>query len=352
MVPQGFPLLGLFLLNLGVAVAFLLKEATLRRFDKLNIIFSIWVFTICAYYATLVVNTMNLDYQVLIGAHRVLSLGIFFIPAMFVCFVLSFMNERFKPITYAVLFGPGIILTICLLLDSMGVSLWINTVRLAPYGKSVLYHMGMYLAFAVYFLAYAFYGAFQIIRHLFRTTVALYHWSWKLLLFGSHPGDAGLHRGILPGYHSGNLLHLLLSHNSSDDIIHGFRHGIPSGSGGILDKEMSMEMTLVPQDDIYYIRLAGEIVEPECRDLPDRASELLGEVPQPVLLDFSQVTYINSAGLGACVATFKRTREHDQELALCCLSDDVLKIFKLTRLTAILQVFSTSEEAKAFLLPT
>jgi anti-anti-sigma factor len=115
---------------------------------------------------------------------------------------------------------------------------------------------------------------------------------------------------------------------------------------------MSMEMTLVPQDDIYYIRLAGEIVEPECRDLPDRASELLGEVPQPVLLDFSQVTYINSAGLGACVATFKRTREHDQELALCCLSDDVLKIFKLTRLTAILQVFSTSEEAKAFLLPT
>jgi hypothetical protein len=182
MVPQGFPLLGLFLLNLGVAVAFLLKEATLRRFDKLNIIFSIWVFTICAYYATLVVNTMNLDYQVLIGAHRVLSLGIFFIPAMFVCFVLSFMNERFKPITYAVLFGPGIILTICLLLDSMGVSLWINTVRLAPYGKSVLYHMGMYLAFAVYFLAYAFYGAFQIIRHLFRTTVALYHWSWKLLL--------------------------------------------------------------------------------------------------------------------------------------------------------------------------
>lgn len=182
MVPQGFPLLGLLVLNLGVGMVFLLKEATLRRFDRLNVVFSIWVFTICAYYTTLVVNTMDLDYDVLIGIHRVLSLGIFFIPAMFVCFVLSFMNEKFSPKTYALIFGPGLVLTVCLVLDWMGVPLWINTVRLAPYGKSVLYHMGMYLVFAVYFLAFASYGAFLIVRHLFRTTVALYTWSWKILL--------------------------------------------------------------------------------------------------------------------------------------------------------------------------
>lgn len=113
-----------------------------------------------------------------------------------------------------------------------------------------------------------------------------------------------------------------------------------------------MEMTVVPKDDIHYVRLVGEVVEPECRDLPDRASALLKEAPRPVLLDFSEVTYINSAGLGACVATYKRTREHDQELALCSLSDDVLKVFKLTRLTAILQVFPTPEEARTFLLPS
>lgn len=182
MVPQGFPLMGLLLLNLGVGVVFLLKEATLRRFDKLNVIFSLWVFTICAYYTTLVVNTMDFDNSSLIWIHRALSIGIFFIPALFVCFVLLFMNERFRPMTYAVLFGPGIALTCGLLLDTLGVPIWINTVRLAPFGKSVLYHMGMYIAFAVYFVAYAFYGAFQIVRHLFRTTVALYHWSWKLLL--------------------------------------------------------------------------------------------------------------------------------------------------------------------------
>ena len=57
MVPQGFPLAGLLLLNLGVSVAILLKEVTLRRFDRLNVIFSLWVLTICAYNATLVVDT-------------------------------------------------------------------------------------------------------------------------------------------------------------------------------------------------------------------------------------------------------------------------------------------------------
>lgn len=175
-------MLGILLFNLGVAVVFLFKEVTLRRFDRLNLIFSALVFTICAYYATLVVNTMDLDPLVLIRIHRVLSLGMFFIPAMFVYFVRAFMNEKFRPITYVLLFGPGLLLSGALLLDSMGVPLWINTVRLAPYGKSVLYHMGMYLVFALYFIVYALYGAVQILQHLFRTTVALYTWSWKMLL--------------------------------------------------------------------------------------------------------------------------------------------------------------------------
>ncbi|MFQ5893580.1 MAG: hypothetical protein ACE5H5_04630 [Nitrospinota bacterium] len=178
MVPQGFPLVGILLVNLGVGVAFLLKETTLRRFDRLNIIFALWVFTICAYYSTLVVDTLELDNQALIRLHRVLSLGMFFIPAMYVCFVRAFMNERFRPTTYAVIFGPGSALTGALLLDSLGIPLWINTVRLAPFGKNVLYHMGMYLVFVGYFIAYAAYGSVQILRHLARTTVALYEWSW------------------------------------------------------------------------------------------------------------------------------------------------------------------------------
>lgn len=181
MVPQGFPLVGLLLFNLAVAVVFLLKEVTLRRFDRLNIVFALWVLTICAYYTTLVVNTMDLDNDVLIWFHRALSLGMFFIPALFVSFVLAFMNERFKPITYAFLFGPGVALSLAVVIDALGFELWINTVRLAPFGKNVLYHMGMYLTFVVYFVVYALYGAFQILRHLFRTTVALYTWSWRLL---------------------------------------------------------------------------------------------------------------------------------------------------------------------------
>ncbi len=110
-----------------------------------------------------------------------------------------------------------------------------------------------------------------------------------------------------------------------------------------------MELTVLPHDAIHYIRLAGEVIEPECGELPAKTLALLAESPRPVLLDFSGVNYINSAGLGACVATYKRTREHNQELALCGLTDDVLKIFKLTRLTAILQVLPSPEEATAFL---
>lgn len=111
-----------------------------------------------------------------------------------------------------------------------------------------------------------------------------------------------------------------------------------------------MEMRVVPDATVHHIQLSGEVVEPECMDLPEEASTLLAQAPRPLLLDFTEVAYINSAGLGACVAVYKRTREHDQEMALCCLSADVLKIFKLTRLTAILQVFPSAEDARAYLL--
>lgn len=112
-----------------------------------------------------------------------------------------------------------------------------------------------------------------------------------------------------------------------------------------------MEISVVPSPDVHHIRLTGEVIEPECRDLPDQVSRLMAESPRPVLIDFQEVSYINSAGLGACVATFKRAREADQEVALCGLSDDVLKIFKLTQLTAIFKLFPGPEDAVKSLQP-
>ena len=111
-----------------------------------------------------------------------------------------------------------------------------------------------------------------------------------------------------------------------------------------------MEIKIVPDSTIHHIQLSGEVVEPECMVLAEEASTLLAQDARPVLLEFTDVTYINSAGLGACIATYKRAREHDQEMAFCCLSADVLKIFELTRLTAVLQVFPNTEEARAYLL--
>ncbi len=111
-----------------------------------------------------------------------------------------------------------------------------------------------------------------------------------------------------------------------------------------------MEIKVVTDDTIHHIQLSGEVVEPECKALAEEASALLAQDARPVLVEFTHVNYINSAGLGACVATYKRARELDQEMALCCLSPDVLKIFELTRLTAIFQVFPDTVQARAYLL--
>lgn len=70
-----------------------------------------------------------------------------------------------------------------------------------------------------------------------------------------------------------------------------------------------------------------------------------GEV-KIVLLDLQDITFMNSSGLGALVATLKAVKSAGGELALCSLSDQVRIIFELSRMERIFQVFGDPQEFK------
>jgi anti-sigma B factor antagonist len=72
--------------------------------------------------------------------------------------------------------------------------------------------------------------------------------------------------------------------------------------------------------------------------------------PDMVVLDLSQVEFIDSSGLGAIVAAMKHMGA-ERKLALAGLTPTVERVFQLTRMDSVFSVFPTLEGALAELRP-
>jgi anti-sigma B factor antagonist len=66
-----------------------------------------------------------------------------------------------------------------------------------------------------------------------------------------------------------------------------------------------------------------------------------------IVLNFSDLEYMNSSGIGLLVTLLIRTQRQKQELLACGLSDHYRQIFELTRLNEAIGIYTTEEAALA-----
>ncbi len=69
-----------------------------------------------------------------------------------------------------------------------------------------------------------------------------------------------------------------------------------------------------------------------------------------VVINFSDITYLNSSGLRELIQLFKVLKEKDKSLIFSNVSDDIYKIFVHTNLNRLFTIVGDDEEAKAKLL--
>lgn len=70
------------------------------------------------------------------------------------------------------------------------------------------------------------------------------------------------------------------------------------------------------------------------------------EGPPTLIVDLSQTEYLDSTALGVLVGGLKRKREHGGELKLAGLAPRVRRVFDITRLSTVFEIYSSVEEAK------
>ena len=69
-------------------------------------------------------------------------------------------------------------------------------------------------------------------------------------------------------------------------------------------------------------------------------SDFLEESVENILIDFSNISFIDSSGLGAMVATFQRVRTKGANLYLCSLNDQVKIVMELTKMDKVFNIYA------------
>lgn len=99
-------------------------------------------------------------------------------------------------------------------------------------------------------------------------------------------------------------------------------------------------------NEIMVIKLTGRVDTFIAPTLREHFSQLYEEGNRNFLVDLSEVTFLDSAGLAALVQLFKRTREQSGDVKIILPDNtDVQRIFRLTKFDQVFDIHSSVLEA-------
>lgn len=108
-----------------------------------------------------------------------------------------------------------------------------------------------------------------------------------------------------------------------------------------------LEAQVRHQPAVSIVDLHGEINAFAEDRLNAAYTEAESTSPELILLNFSDVDYINSTGIALIVSLLARARKSKRRLLACGLSDHYVEIFQITRLVDFMNVFPDEKSALA-----
>jgi anti-sigma B factor antagonist len=85
------------------------------------------------------------------------------------------------------------------------------------------------------------------------------------------------------------------------------------------------------------------------RDFKTKVVDLINQHHHYIILNLSQVDFIDSNGLGSLISILKLLASHQGRVVICETKDPVKRVFTLTRLNQVIPLFANEEEAVKFL---
>jgi anti-sigma B factor antagonist len=113
----------------------------------------------------------------------------------------------------------------------------------------------------------------------------------------------------------------------------------------------SLTTSLRREGDFAIIDLSGEINAFAEQELNDVYSQAEGFGTAMIVLNFKEVSYINSTGIALIVGLLSRARKSGRQLAVFGLSEHFREIFQITRLSDFITVYPDEASLMAAVHP-
>jgi anti-sigma B factor antagonist len=98
-------------------------------------------------------------------------------------------------------------------------------------------------------------------------------------------------------------------------------------------------------DQAVVLDLAGEIDMKCSVELRNKFIELLKNKPPVLVVNMTEVRFMDSSGLGTLVEALKWCRQNGGQLKLVGMVQSVRNIFEISRLESIFQIYDSEAEA-------
>jgi anti-sigma B factor antagonist len=100
-------------------------------------------------------------------------------------------------------------------------------------------------------------------------------------------------------------------------------------------------------DSTFVIALTGEVDLYTAPEFKQQLLDAISKGAKDVVVDLSGTTFIDSTTLGVLVGGVKRLRGQDGQLSLVCSDRNIAKIFEITGLDRVFQIYPARDEALA-----
>lgn len=107
-----------------------------------------------------------------------------------------------------------------------------------------------------------------------------------------------------------------------------------------------MEVVTRVEKGIAIVHAVGELDLAGAANFRDKLDDLIDQqIARQILLNLEDLTFMDSTGLGILLGRYKKLALVGGKLALCNVSPQIEKIFRLSGLLKLVDLYDTEEEA-------
>jgi len=108
-----------------------------------------------------------------------------------------------------------------------------------------------------------------------------------------------------------------------------------------------MEVNIEKKNDITVIDVKGRLDANTAPELQKKITEIVNQGEYYLILKFTDLTYISSAGLRILITTVKMLKAEQGKLVLCEMQDSIYEVLKISGFTNIFNIQDNEQDAIA-----